>query len=159
MWNDLLMKITIPPWLRRTGIDVLGWSLIAVGLVALVLPGPGLLTLTTGLVVLSLRYAWAKRLLVPIKTRALRLAIKGVQTWPRIVFSTLAGFSLIALGIVWGIRPQIPSWWPVNEWWWFPGGWSTAVTLMVSGLISLFLIAYSFRRFRRSKRPRTKRPL
>jgi hypothetical protein len=75
----------IPSWLRRTGIELLGWGLIAVGLAALVLPGPGLLALAGGLVVLSLRYAWAKRLLVPIKVEALKIVEKEVQTWPRIV--------------------------------------------------------------------------
>jgi hypothetical protein len=75
----------IPPWLHRTGIELLGWALIAVGLAALVLPGPGLLALAGGLVVLSLRYAWAKRLLVPIKAEALKIAEKecgrGRASW------------------------------------------------------------------------------
>jgi hypothetical protein len=142
---------TVPPWLSRAGILVLGWALIAIGLAALVLPGPGLLALTAGLVVLSLRYAWAKRLLIPIKARALKLAANSVQTWPRIIWSSLLGLALIAIGIIWGIRPAIPEWWPLSEWWWLPGGWNTAVTLMGSGVISLVLIIYSFIKFRPSR--------
>ncbi len=140
---------TVSRWLRRTGIEVLGWLLVLVGAVALVLPGPGLLTLTAGLVVLSLRYSWAKRLLVPIKKQAVLLARRGVQTWPRIALSALGGLSLIVIGLVWGIRPPPPVWWPLGEWWWLPGGWNTGITLMVSGLLAIGLIVYSFRKFRR----------
>ncbi len=138
----------IPRWLRRTGIEVLGWLLIVAGVLALVLPGPGLLTVAAGLVVLSLRYKWAKRLLIPIKARALMLATKGVQTWPRIIFSALGALAIIITGIIWGVRPPVPGWWPVSEWWWLVGGWNTAITLMASGVLALALIAYSFRRYR-----------
>ena len=52
----------IPLWLRRTGVEVLGWTLILVGVAMLVLPGPGLLAIVGGLVVLSVHNAWAKHL-------------------------------------------------------------------------------------------------
>ncbi|AUI52499.1 Putative transmembrane protein (PGPGW) [Arthrobacter crystallopoietes] len=138
----------IPPWLRRTGIEVLGWALIAVGLAALVLPGPGLLALAAGLVVLSLRYAWAERLLVPIKTEALKIAQKEVKTWPRIVASALGGLVAIAAGILWGVRPPTPDWWAFGDRWWLSGGWIVGSTLIVSGLVALALMTYSFRKFR-----------
>lgn len=142
------VKITVPPWLRRTGIEVLGWTLVALGFAALVLPGPGLLMLALGLLVLSLRYSWAKRLLIPVKNKAVKAATLGVQTWPRITLSVLAGLALIAIGITWGTQPEAPDWWPLGDVWWLPGGWSTAITLMASGLISLGLIAYSFKKYR-----------
>ncbi|MCW2133920.1 PGPGW domain-containing protein [Arthrobacter sp. VKM Ac-2550] len=142
----------IPSWLRRTGIELLGWTLIAVGLAALVLPGPGLLALAGGLVVLSLRDAWAKRLLVPIKAEALKIAEKEVRTWPRIVASALGGLAAIAAGILWGARPPMPDWWAFGDRWWLPGSWIVGSTLIVSGVVALALMVYSFRRFRR---PRT----
>lgn len=48
---------------RRTGIAVAGVALCLVGLALLVLPGPGLLVLVAGLAVLSIEFAWARRLL------------------------------------------------------------------------------------------------
>lgn len=74
--------------------------LVAAGLAAMVLPGPGLLLLVGGLALLALRYAWAKRLLRPVKARAFLVAAQGVQTWPRLVFSVLGGLALIMTGIV-----------------------------------------------------------
>lgn len=135
-------------WMRRVGIEVLGWLLIVAGVIALVLPGPGLITLTAGLIVLSWRYTWARRLLIPVKKRAIFLAREGMRTWPRIILSTLGGVALVALGILWGLRPAKPAWWPLSAWWWLPGGWNTGITLIASGAIALGLIAYSFRKFR-----------
>ncbi|NKX55390.1 DUF4175 domain-containing protein [Arthrobacter mobilis] len=138
-----------PPWLRRAGIEVLGWLLVAAGLAALVLPGPGLLALMGGLLVLSLQYSWAKRLLVPVKAKALRMAVKGVRTWPRILASITGGTMVIAAGLLWGLRPPKPGWWAIGDQWWLPGGWGTGSVLIASGLIALALITYSYRRFRR----------
>ncbi|GAA3676344.1 hypothetical protein GCM10023081_13290 [Arthrobacter ginkgonis] len=50
--------------------EATGWLLVAAGLAALVLPGPGLLFLVAGLAVLSLRYPSAKRILVPVKAKS-----------------------------------------------------------------------------------------
>jgi hypothetical protein len=96
----------VPPgWWKRRAVEVAGWLLVAAGLAALVLPGPGLLFLVAGLAVLSLRYPRAKRLLVPVRARAIVLATRGVATWPRMLLSALLGLALVALGIVWGIGP------------------------------------------------------
>ena len=48
-------------------IEVGGWTLVVAGVAALILPGPGLLLLAAGLVVLSQQYAWAARRLEPGK--------------------------------------------------------------------------------------------
>jgi hypothetical protein len=141
----------IPPWLRRIGIEVLGWVLIVVGLAALVLPGPGLLALAGGLVVLSFRYAWAKRLRSSVTRTALRNAEKAVRTWPRITASTLGALAIVAVGVLWGVRPPAPGWWAFADHWWLPGGWVPGSTLIVSGLLALALIVYSFRKFRQSR--------
>lgn len=133
-------------------VQAAGWILVALGLAALVLPGPGLLGIVAGLTLLATQYLWAKRLLQPVKTRALKVAIKGVQTWPRITFTVLGGLSLMAVGIVWGLDPAAPHWWPLAERWWLVGGWATGVTLIASGVIALALVVYSFRRFRNPSR-------
>lgn len=133
-------------WTRRWGVDVLGWVLVAAGIAALVLPGPGLLTLVAGLAVLSQEYEWAERRLEPVKKKAFEAAAFGVQTWPRIGVSALGAFCLMALGVVWGVGLRIPTWWILGPALPF-AGWGTGSTLALSGLIALGLLLYSIRRF------------
>lgn len=61
-------------WVGRSGKRVLvttvGFSLIAVGLVLLVVPGPGLLLIAAGLAVLATEYVWARSALDATKRRA-----------------------------------------------------------------------------------------
>jgi hypothetical protein len=137
------------PWMKRRALEAAGWLLVAAGLAALVLPGPGLLLLVGGLALLAVRYAWAQRLLRPVKAKAFRVAAHGVQTWPRIVFSVLGGLALIVTGIVWGVGTPVPGWWPIGHRWWLLGGWGTGATLSGSGVFVLALIVYSYRRFRK----------
>lgn len=137
-------------WARRVVIEVLGWGLVLVGIAGLVLPGPGLLALVAGLVILSQQYEWAERRLEPVKEKAFQVAADGVRTWPRILMSCAGASALIAIGVVWGLQPSVPGWWPVDDSWWLPGGWGTGSSLVVSGLIALAMIVYSFGRFRPS---------
>ena len=133
---------------RRVALEVLGWVLVLAGIAALVLPGPGLLMIFAGLVVLSQEYEWAERRLEPIKVRALRGATEGVENWKRITVSTTIALGLVACGVLWIWGPEAPGWWPVGERWWLPGGVATGVTQVASGLIAIGLILYSYRRFR-----------
>lgn len=48
---------------------VAGWVVLAVGVALLVLPGPGLLVIAGGLLLLSTEYAWAARLLDNVRRR------------------------------------------------------------------------------------------
>lgn len=48
---------------RRVLITVAGFTVLAVGAVMLLTPGPGLLLVIVGLAILGTEYAWAKRLL------------------------------------------------------------------------------------------------
>lgn len=133
---------------KRLVLEPLGWVLVAAGIAALVLPGPGLLLILAGLAVLSRQYDWAARRLDPVKKRALEAAADGVETWSRILMSASGVALLLAVGVVWGLRPDEPGWWPLPERWWLPGGWGTGVSLIASGLIAAATIAYSYRHFR-----------
>lgn len=133
---------------KRLVLETIGWVLVLTGIAALVLPGPGLLMLFGGMVILSQQYAWAEKRLRPIEMRALHAAAEGVQTWPRIVLSTLGAFWLMGTGSVWIFRPPVPGWWPISDELWLLGGWPTGLTLVVSGLIALAMIVYSYHRFR-----------
>jgi tellurite resistance protein TerC len=49
---------------------VIGFTLLALGVAMLVLPGPGIVTIMLGLAVLSAEYVWARRLLDRMKAAA-----------------------------------------------------------------------------------------
>lgn len=132
---------------KRVVLETLGWLLVLAGIAALVLPGPGLLMLFGGLALLSQQYEWAERRLAPIRKRALLGAAEGVETWPRIVMSSALSVGLVACGVLWIVRPDVPSWWPLGDFWWLPGGLWTGVTQIISGVIAGALIIYSYRRF------------
>lgn len=132
----------------RIAWETAGWLLVVAGIAALILPGPGLLLLAVGLWALAKNYRWADRLLDPVKRAAYRGASEGVQTWPRIIMSTVLALVLIALGILWGVRPAAPSWWPLDAKWWLFGGWGTGVFLIASGILALGLLGWSMKNFR-----------
>ncbi len=132
---------------RRVTLEVLGWVLVVAGVAALVLPGPGLLMLFGGMAILSQQYEWAERRLAPLKFRALKGAAEGVETWLRILLSTCGALLLGACGVLWIVRPDAPGWWSLPEAWWLPGGLATGVTQVVSALVALALLVYSYRRF------------
>ncbi len=133
---------------KRLILEILGWGLVLLGIAALVLPGPGLLMLVGGLIILSQQYEWAERRLEPLKVKALKGAAEGVETWPRIAMSTALAVGLMACGVLWIVKPDVPGWWPLSESWWLPGGVWTGVTQILSGMIALALLIYSYRRFR-----------
>lgn len=139
---------------KRVVLETIGWILVLVGIAALVLPGPGLLTIFAGMALLATQYEWAERRVEPVRKAALRAATESVRTWPRIAMSCLGVAWLVGLGVVWGIRPPVPDWWPFEARWWFPGGWATGSTLLGSAALAAALILYSYRHFREIEQER-----
>jgi Putative transmembrane protein (PGPGW) len=132
---------------RKTWVTVLGWMLVALGVAALILPGPGLLLLLAGLVVLSQEYEWAERRVEPVKEKAFEVARSGVSTYPRIALSTVSALAVVAVGVFWCLDPDIPEIGPFGPD--LPlGGWPTGSSIIASGLVALGLLAYSIKRFR-----------
>lgn len=142
------MKHLSPRALKALIIEVVGWVLVLVGIAALVLPGPGLLAIFAGMALLSTRYEWAERRLEPIQKAALKAARDSVSSWPRIFVSIVGILVLVAVGIVWGIHPAAPGWWPIDTKWWLVGGWGTGGTMIGSAVIATFMLVYSFIKFR-----------
>ncbi len=58
---------------RRTAIGVAGCTIVALGVVMLVTPGPGWLVIFIGLSVLGIEFVWARRLLRRLKQKGSEL--------------------------------------------------------------------------------------
>ena len=132
---------------KKILVSVLGAVLILAGIAALVLPGPGLLLLLAGLVVLANEFEWAAKRVDYMRDKALSAAAVGVQTWPRVVGSAISALLVVAAGVFWGLNPQIPEVWVVGPDLPF-GGWGTGGAIIGGGVIALALLAYSVKRFR-----------
>ena len=56
-------------YLKKTAVLVVGVIILIIGAALLVLPGPGLLTIALGLLILSSEFTWAERHLQSVKLR------------------------------------------------------------------------------------------
>ncbi len=116
---------------------LLGGVLLLAGIALLVLPGPGLLLVLGGLLVLGHGFPPARRFVDPVRRRAMDAAAESVASPLRITFSVLTALVLITAGVVWGLVPTLPL-----------GGWATGSSLVLSGLVLLGLLVFSYRRVR-----------
>lgn len=134
--------------LRRVLVTVAGGVVTLVGIALLVLPGPGLLLVLAGLVLLASEYPWARRLVEPVRVRAVEAARLSIANRWRAAGSVLCGLGLVAAGAVWLLVDRLPF-----------SGVATGVTLMISGVLLLVLLGYTYRRFRPpAKAPTTDGP-
>lgn len=140
-------------WFKHTGIEIAGWTLVVVGIAALVLPGPGLLMMFAGLALLSQHFTWAQKLVEPIEIRAKQAAAEGVKTWPRVFFSSLVALWVFICGFIWwgAIKVTIPEF-SILGYDFGPelpfAGWATGLSLIISAFIAWGLIIYSVKHFR-----------
>ncbi|MBL0747573.1 PGPGW domain-containing protein [Nocardioides baculatus] len=132
---------------KRIGLEVAGWALLVIGIVAIPLPGPGLLGVFAGLLLLSQQYDWAEKRVEPVKMKALLGAAQGVESWPKIILSVVAALLLAGAGVFWIVGPEQPSWWPLPDLLWLPGGIWTGITQIASAIFALGFIVYSYRRY------------
>lgn len=84
--------------LWQAGVLVLGFGLVAAGIAMLVLPGPGWAAIIVGLVVLASEYAWARRLLDPVRRWAKRAADAALD--PRVRRRNIIIGSAIAVVLI-----------------------------------------------------------
>jgi len=126
---------------KRISVLVAGGLLVLIGIVLLVLPGPGLLLVLGGLLVLSSEFPAVDRYIDPIQHKAMEAAEQNVSSPLRLAGSILAGLVLIGAGVLWGMVKTLPL-----------GGWPTGSSLILSGLVLLGLLVFSYRRVRSQRR-------
>ncbi len=63
-------------WARRIAVSMVGFSVLAVGIAMIVLPGPAFIVIPIGLGILGVEFAWARRWLAAVKERGEALARK-----------------------------------------------------------------------------------
>jgi Putative transmembrane protein (PGPGW) len=136
-----------PGFAKRVACGIGGGLLLIVGVVLLVLPGPGLLLVLAGLLVLANGFPSAQRFVEPVQKRAMQAAEESVSSPLRILFSVGTGLVLIAAGVVWWLKPDLPL-----------GGWATGCSLILSGIVLLVLLVVSYRRVQQERRADTPRP-
>jgi hypothetical protein len=120
---------------KQVLILIAGGILLLVGIALLVLPGPGLLLVLAGLLVLASEFPVVEKYVDPIRDRAMKAAEDSVSSPLRIAGSVLAGLCLLAAGVVWWLVPGLPL-----------GGWSTGSSLILSGIILFALLIWSYKR-------------
>lgn len=89
--------------LWQAGVLLVGFGLVAAGIAMLVLPGPGWASIILGLIVLASEYAWARRLLDPVRRWASRAAQAALDPRVRkrnIILASIAAV-VVAAGLAW----------------------------------------------------------
>ena len=94
--------------LIRLGRMALGFVLVLAGLAMMVLPGPGLVAIAGGLVILSRDFVWADRALRYVRSKAPGMEAEGPIPRSTVIVSLML---MVAAGLL--------------AWWWFSGGDAT----------------------------------
>ena len=66
------MIVTTLRRLRRLIVAVVGFTVLAIGVAMIVLPGPAIVVIPTGLAILAAEFAWARNLLKRMKDKLSR---------------------------------------------------------------------------------------
>ena len=122
--------------LRRIAITVVGTVILAVGVVLLVAPGPGLLVILLALIVFAVEYEWARRRLDAVRVRARSAADRAAAS--RVATASAILFGLGAVLIFSDVLPL--------------SGVGTGAGVALGGLTVLATIGYSLREMRRAEK-------
>ena len=83
----------------RVVIGIVGGSITALGAIALVGPGPGILIVLAGLGILATEFAWAARVMVHTRTYAQKAADKaGIPKW--VQYALIAGAAILSIMVI-----------------------------------------------------------
>lgn len=84
---------------RLIAVTVVGWLLLIAGVVALVLPGPGMLLCLLGLLVLAREYAWARRSLTWARAKTQESVARSSSSRTATAASELGGLAMVLVGL------------------------------------------------------------
>jgi len=109
-----------------------GVAILAVGVVLLIAPGPGVLVIALGFFVLGLEYEWANHYFERARRAGVELAERAVARPASTVLSVLGCIAIVAAGIVWALIDSLPG----SSWW-------TGGSVIAGGVIALATIVVS----------------
>jgi tellurite resistance protein TerC len=66
-------------WAKRIAISIVGFTVLAIGIAMIVLPGPAIVVIPIGLGILGLEFAWARRWLRKVKERS-ALVVNAIRS-------------------------------------------------------------------------------
>jgi len=127
--------------LRRIAVTVVGTAILAVGVVLLVAPGPGLVVIALALAVFAIEYQWARRHLATVQAHARSAALKAAASRVATASAVLFGVGAIGLGAVLVFTDLLPL-----------SGVGTGLGVAFGGLTVLATVAYSVRELRQAEK-------
>jgi hypothetical protein len=127
--------------LRRIAVTVVGTVILAVGVVLLAAPGPGILVIVLAVAVFAIEYQWARRHLVTARALARSAAEKTAASRIATATAVLFGIGAIGLGGVLIFTDVLPL-----------SGAGTGAGIALGGLTVLVTTAYGIREVRRAGR-------
>ncbi len=65
-------------WIRKIAIGIAGFTVLAIGLVMIVIPGPAIVVIPIGLAILAIEFAWARKPFIMVRN-LFRKKRKGVD--------------------------------------------------------------------------------
>jgi uncharacterized protein (TIGR02611 family) len=83
---------------RRIAVTAVGTVILAVGVILLVAPGPGLVVIAFALAVSATEYPWARRRLAAVRERALAAARQAAASHAATACTVLFAIGAIGLG-------------------------------------------------------------
>lgn len=133
--------------LRRIAVTIVGTAVLAVGIVLLVAPGPGILAILLALTIFAIEYEWARRRLITARELARSAAEKTATSKVAKSTAILFGVASLGLGGVLIFTDILPF-----------SGIGTGLSIALAGLIVLGTTAYSIRDVRRAQQAATAEP-
>ena len=85
---------------RKVIVLILGVAVLLAGFALLALPGPGMIVIIVGLVILSTEFAWAQRWLDYAVEKAAGATTKAQQSKSGRIMLALSGLTLITVGVL-----------------------------------------------------------